>query len=614
MLLHRPIALLLLAVLALAGCEGDDGAPGPAAGPAGTVGPPGAAGPPGADGSDGADAVGSLTERVALDAPGVAPCLNGTVLTRTGRDANGDGALSEDEVDSVTTSCGTAQHPAPLSSMVATYLTDPSHDSIPNYVKALVRSYATTGNAPLDGRFPLANGLTDSVRTISGIASNVVISWMDPLTPDPDGPRFGANADYTAYFGDGWDADWRGDVVGSAPQFNGSAHGGWVWVNHEYISGGELPAVGAAPADQALSFALSGLNRGLYDFDVTDDSAWTEARVDAHKQMHKAALGGSWFRVNRLDSGEWRAERALGARRYDATANTLSAVTGFTLSEADIDDTGASLPANTVAGILSDCSGAQTPWGTVVTAEENVQYYYGDLEDAWSSRQTFDPSSSFGPGQNIAFNYAPVAAADGEFSLSDAALNHNREVYGFLTEIDPGVDPGTAYSSAGAGGDGEGHRKIGSMGRARWENATFATGADWRLEDGKPIVAYGGDDRRSGRIYKLVTSGHYADGMTRAQVRELLDEGTLYAAHFADLDTRTGYTLYQPGNAACNDADVHESGADDKAAVFALGCVSPTESNRGNGRWVELGIGSTDSHPMPRRSGPALPSARRSPM
>ena len=600
--LHLPHLLAALALAFLVGCDGDDGAQGPA-GPAGVAGPPGADGGDGSDGTDGADGadgedgddgVSSLTDQLVLAAPGVAPCPNGTVLSRTGQDANGDGALTADEVDSVATVCGTTQSPAPLSSMVANYLTDGGHSDIPSYVKSLVRSYAETGAAPLDGAFPLASDLTDSVRTIPGIDSNVVIRWFEPLTPDPDGPRFGANADYLAYFGDGWNADWHGDVVGSAPQFNGSATSGWVWINHEYISGGWLPAVGAAPQGQALSFAMDLLNRGIYNFDVTNDAAWTEARVDLHKQWHKQALGGSWFRINQLSSGEWRAEKSPAAHRYDATSATLSSVTGFTLSEADIDDAGAPLPANTIAGILGDCSGGQTPWGTIITAEENVQYYYGDLEDAWSSRQTFDPSSGFGPGKPITFDYAPVAAADGNLTVSDAALNHNREVYGFLTEIDPGADPGKAYSS---GGDGSGHRKIGSFGRARWENATIVTGADWRLENGKPIVMYGGNDRRSGRIYKLVTNGNYRNGMTRADVRALLDDGTLYVAHFADLDTRTGYTLFEPDNAACNDADVFESGADDKAAVFALGCSSPTAANRGSGRWVELSLDSTDIAP-----------------
>ncbi len=59
--------------------------------------------------------------------------------------------------------------------------------------------------------------------------------------------------------------------------------------------------------------------------------------------------------------------------------------------------------------------------------------------------------------------------------------------------------------------------------------------------------------------------------MTRAQVRALLDEGDLYAAHFADLDNRTGLTV-RAGEA-------------------------PTEAKPGRGRWIHLSTSSTDPAP-----------------
>lgn len=88
------VACALLAALAIVGCEGGDGVQGPA-GPAGS---------PGATGDAGTN---SLTERIELAAPGVAPCPNGTILTRTGQDDDGDGELADSEVDTTTTSCGT---------------------------------------------------------------------------------------------------------------------------------------------------------------------------------------------------------------------------------------------------------------------------------------------------------------------------------------------------------------------------------------------------------------------------------------------------------------------------------------------------------------------------
>jgi hypothetical protein len=48
--------------------------------------------------------------------------------------------------------------------------------------------------------------------------------------------------------------------------------------------------------------------------------------------------------------------------------------------------------------------------------------------------------------------------------ISNPDERHDRDVYGYLSEIDPGVDSGMMYSSDAEGGDGEGHRKIGSFG------------------------------------------------------------------------------------------------------------------------------------------------------
>ncbi|MGH7162898.1 MAG: PhoX family protein, partial [Planctomycetota bacterium] len=148
---------------------------------------------------------------------------------------------------------------------------------------------------------------------------------------------------------------------------------------------------------------------------------------------------------------------------------------------------------------------------------------------------------------------------------------------GYLVEIEPGVAADEYYGRTTAG---TGHRKIGAMGRARWENATFATGPDWKLVVGKPVVIYGSNDRRGGRIYKWRSAANVAAGMTKQQIRALLDTGTLYVAHFADLDNATGLELEaQPG-------------------------VRPSEANRGAGRWIRLSVNSTDIAPNATALGP----------
>ena len=458
----------------------------------------------------------------------------------------------------------------PLSSLVA--LVQRTGRSIPERVRRYVDLFAK-GTLAGNVVFPLPNSTSDSVRTISNVGHNVVAKWLDPLTPSSSAtaPRYGANNDFIAYFGDGWDADWErsGEIVGSPPQFNGSGQAGWIWANHEYISNAR-PTATSAPTGQHLTFARFLQSGGVLTNDVTSP-IWTQADLDTYTRHYKRQVGGSWFRVQ-FDNAtrQWRLVPHNGAVRYDATSDTLVSIVGYR-PRLDKTDAGFILPPGIIPGILGDCSGAQTPWGTVITAEENVQDYYGDLETAWSSAQRFVAGTGFDPGSFI--KPAIASSTSGEFGQTSSPFErHNRDAYGYAVEIDPGLPPEVFYMSTNQiGGDGYGHRKIGDLGRAHWENAAFAVGADFKLLPNQPIVLYAGDDRRSGRIYKWISKQPYLPGMSRSEVRALLDEGTLYVSHFAGLDNTTGLTL--------------------------VGGASPTESAPGQGQWIYLSLSSVDIAP-----------------
>ncbi len=462
---------------------------------------------------------------------------------------------------------------APLSSVVAIN-TSTGIGSLPEFVRRQV-DLETQGNLPPTAFFPLANTTTDTVRTIRGAGADVVVKWLDPLDQTNDGetPRFGANCDYLSFFGDGWNADWQNGAIGSAPYAGGSGTAGWLWVNHEYISNG-VPTETNAPTGQHLTHADLLAQLGVLTNDVTA-STWSKDDVRTYDKQHKRNLGGAWVRIVRDASGDWSVDTSAQNRRYDSTGNTQVRITGIDVGPTsdflDHADDGADNAPQVVSGIMGDCSGATTPWGTIITAEENVQGYYGDFEPTWSSNQRFNPGSGFDAGSNVSPPYE--ASRSGRFGRMPFVQDrHTRDLYGYLTEIDPGVAADVPYSSQAAGGTGEGHRKLGAMGRARWENAAIATGASGALIDGQPVVIYAGNDRRGGRIWKFVTSGVYASGMTAPDVRDLLDDGTLYVAHFADLDNSTGQTLLSTGS-------------------------EPTEANPGAGRWIEFSVDSTDTPP-----------------
>ncbi len=513
---------LVVGALALASCTGSDGNDG-VNGPQGPVGPSGPSGPSGQNGQDGRDG------------------QNGSSTTSPGP----IGVAATD----------------PLSSVVALSLNDADPNAtIPSMVKARVAILANGAATP---RFPIDAATTDTMRAAYGLHHNVVVKWLDPLTTDisPGAPRFGGNADYIAFFGDAWNA-----VAGAAPQWNGSGSAGWLWVNHEYVSN-TLPAQTTPPAGQHLT--LAKFLRGIGALAVAADSyLWTPQDIDSHIAKVKQQIGGSWLRVVQdPSSGEWAVDRSAKAQRYDATSGTLTALVGAATRTADHDDTGGALPAGVIAGIAGDCSGAQTPWGTVISAEENVQDYYGDLEACWDGNQKFVAGAGFDSGADIApVMEASVAGQFGRMSVSGG--RHARDGYGYLVEIDPGVASGEYLGRTSSA---VGHKKLGAFGRARWENATFVTDGNWKLVPGNPVVVYASDDRRGGRIFKFVSSAPYTAGMTRAQTRALLDSGTLYAAHFAGLDNSKGDRL--------------------------LGNVIPTEAAPGAGRWIKLSTTSTDIAP-----------------
>lgn len=521
----------LLAVAGVASCSGEPGAQGQT----GSQGEPGTTGAQGPQGPAG-------------------PGTSGQP---------GPGALTRDpNVESGT----------PLSSMVAfTFRNDFGLGTadLGDYLRKRVDQVAK-GTLPPDVVFPVPAAATDSIRTVPGVYSTVIVKWLDALSfDDQDGvpgfdpkavPRFGANTDYIAYFGDGWDTD------GNPPQWHGKGSAGWVWTNHEYISNNR-PRSTAAPTGQHMVLAKFLRSLGLLTNDVSS-SVWDPTSLTTYGQYWKKQVGGSWFRiVQDPATGEWTVDRSAPAKKYDATSKMLTKVVGRTLGGLDHDDSGAALPPGVAVGTHNNCAGGQSPWGTVLTGEENTQNSYGDLEPAWDGNQNFVAGQGFDPGANVTFPYA--ASTSSEFGGSpDPNARHNRDVYSYVTEVDVGAATDEYYGKTTSG---VGHRKIGGMGRARWESGTFAVDQSWKLRDGQPVVIYGGDDRRGGRVYKFVSSANYTAGMTRAQIRGLLDSGRVYAAHFAGLDNEKGDEL--------------------------LGGVVPTQAAPGNGRWVELSVSSMDVAP-----------------
>ncbi|MCA9705144.1 MAG: DUF839 domain-containing protein [Myxococcales bacterium] len=433
----------------------------------------------------------------------------------------------------------------------------PGEATIPEVVKALVQQ--ENDGTDVAG-FPLeyVPGSAE-LTTIPQLSSAVLRSFLEPLTdaPAPSGPVWGSNNDFIAYLGDGWEAD-------GTPYFGGSGEAGWMWTNFEYISN-DRAEEGAAPEGVGLQLVtwLSDSGVPQFQFDVTDDAQWTAERVDAYIVWHKRMVGGALYRAERDGSG-WAIDTTADNVRFDATSDTLFRITGPLVVTGAQDDQGGALPPNVVPGTSSNCSGGVTPWGTIISAEENSQDAYGDLQPCWTSSNAFIAGGPCDPGSPIVWDTAPSSSSD---FTRGTATNTRPDFYGYLAEIDPESPPGMPYDSA----TGNGHQKLGALGRARWENTTFHVGADRQLVPDQPIVFYSGNDRRGGRIYKWVSSGVYTPGMTKAEIRNLLAEGSTYVAHFADLDN--------------SDDDAGAEGG------LTVGGSLPTAASPGQGRWILMSVG-----------------------
>jgi len=151
-----------------------------------------------------------------------------------------------------------------------------------------------------------------------------------------------------------------------------------------------------------------------------------------------------------------------------------------------------------IIGTFANCAGGTTPWGTVLSAEENFQNQVPE--------PVYADGTSFDPGEN------KFVVNDGELSGQGNVLGLTGNKYGWIVEVDPAnpKDYGIKHTW---------------LGRYRHE----AVGV--RAEAGKPLAFYSGCDRRGGHLYKFVSTGKVQDPKNKAN-SNLLRQGMLYAAQF----------------------------------------------------------------------------------
>ena len=257
----------------------------------------------------------------------------------------------------------------------------------------------------------------DKLNLAKGLNFDVLIKWGDSIN---DQDTFGFNNDFTAFI----------------PLSKDNPDDGILWVNHEYI-------------DSRFVSGYTG----------------KQERTMEQVQKEQYAVGGSILRIQKNKRGKWKLVKNDPLNRR---------VSGHTLIPFNWSEKIAGK--DQAVGTLANCSGGVTPWGTILTCEENYDGFVGERNHKTGERII----SKYDIGWTTFLNYPP-------------------EHYGWVVEVDPKT--------------GKAQKHI-ALGRCSHECATVQ-----ELSDGR-LVVYSGDDAVDQCIYKFIGSKPGS-----------LSEGTLYVAN-----------------------------------------------------------------------------------
>ena len=258
----------------------------------------------------------------------------------------------------------------------------------------------------------------DDLVLADGLQSKVLIRWDMPINADQ---KFGFNNDFLCFV-----------------PLDDTGQDGLLWVNHEYTN----------------PLFTSGYNYR--------DKAQKRTKEQVKQEMD--TVGGAIIRVKKED-GVWQ---FVSDDKYNRRLNAHSKIP-FNWHEKIAGS-------DYAIGTHSNCSGGITPWGTILTCEENYDLFFGETEYDANNRPSHRKSLY---GWEKFYPYPP-------------------EHYGWVVEVDPRT--------------GKVEKHI-ALGRCAHECCTLI-----ELEDDR-IVAYTGDDANNQFIYKFISSKKHS-----------LKEGTLYVA------------------------------------------------------------------------------------
>jgi uncharacterized protein len=323
----------------------------------------------------------------------------------------------------------------------------------------------------------------DAVTVPAGYDWSTIIAWGDPVvpgapefdldaqTPEKQALQFGYNNDYL-------------DII-----TRGNGRKGVLVANHEYTND-EIMFPDFASADPEVQ--LRNIRTAMY------------------------AHGMSVVEVERRGRfGAWTAVRD-GRLNRRITVDTEFAVDG-PAAGSDLLKTAADPTGTRVLGTLNNCAGSTTPWGTVLSGEENAQQYFRAAATPSTEERRYGITSTSGRGW---------FRADPRFDLQAEGYRNEPNRHFWVVEVDPEDPTSTPVKHT-------------AMGRMKHEGAVVHVGGSGH------VAAYMGDDEVFDYVYKFVSRDTIRPGNGRAARRanmSLLSDGDLYVARFSgDGDFEDGF-------------------------------------------------------------------------
>lgn len=306
----------------------------------------------------------------------------------------------------------------------------------------------------------------DAFTVPEGFTWQPIIRWGDPLFADS--PDFDLNNQTAA---------------AQARQFG---------YNNDYTDIVEIPG---SKGRRAVLFT---------NHEYTNESIMVPAGYDAAetRAIGRAAHGLAVVELERKNTAKpWSYVKGAPLnRRYlsDTTYELTGPVAGSALVKTVADPSG-----RAIKGTFGNCSGGTTPWGTILSGEENFNgYFVAGGTSASDKRYGLTPK--------------PTARKweldDPRFDTRNPGYENETNRFGWIVEVDP-FDPTSTP------------KKRSAMGRFKHE------GANVIVAESGHVVAYMGDDEKFDYLYKFVSAEKYREGDRRHNMN-LLSEGDLYVAKF----------------------------------------------------------------------------------